>query len=59
MKNPVSAQSPSQTSIETSGKLQIPLVEKLKSIPEIFGVRLNEEPNYEVVKKDGDRKSVV
>ena len=34
-------------------KLHIPLTERLKSIPEIFGIRLNEEAHYEVVKKDG------
>lgn len=35
-------------------KLNIPLKERLKSIPEIFGIRLNEEPHYELIKKDGD-----
>lgn len=34
-------------------QLHIPLTEKLKSIPEIFGVRLNEEPDYEVLHKEG------
>lgn len=35
-------------------KPQIPLKEKLKSIPEIFGIRLNEEPDYKVISTDGD-----
>lgn len=35
-------------------ELHIPMSEKLKSIPEIFGIRVNEEPAYEVLKKDGD-----
>jgi len=35
-------------------KLSIPLKERLKSIPEAFGIRLNEEPSYEVVMTDGD-----
>lgn len=34
--------------------IQIPFKEKLKSIPEVFGIRLNEEPAYELLKKDGD-----
>ncbi len=33
-------------------KLNIPLFEKLKSIPETIGIRLNEEPFYQVVAKD-------
>lgn len=33
--------------------LHIPLTEILKSIPEIFGVRLNEEPKYKVAEKHG------
>lgn len=36
-----------------SNKLHIPLSEKIKSIPEVFGIRVNEEPAYEVIKKDG------
>ncbi len=36
-----------------SSSLHIPLMEKLKSIPEVFGIRLNEEPRYEVLKKEG------
>ena len=35
-----------------SEKLHIPLAEKIKSIPEIFGIRVNEEPHFEVIKKD-------
>lgn len=35
-------------------ELQVHLKEKLKSIPETFGIRLNEEPIYTVLKKDGD-----
>lgn len=35
-------------------ELNIPLKERLKSIPELFGIRVNEEPHYEVIKKDGD-----
>lgn len=34
--------------------LHIPLKEKFKSIPETFGIRVNEEPIYKVLKKDGD-----
>lgn len=30
----------------------IPLMEMLKSIPEVFGIRVNEEPSYEVLRKD-------
>lgn len=33
--------------------IQIPFTEKLKSIPEVFGIRLNEEPEFEVIKRDG------
>lgn len=36
-----------------SQKPQIPLMEKIKSIPEVVGIRVNEEPEYEVIKKDG------
>jgi hypothetical protein len=32
----------------------IPLKEKLKSIPEVFGIRVNEEPDYKVLSADGD-----
>lgn len=34
--------------------LEIPLTERLKSIPEVFGIRLNEEPVYDVLRTDGD-----
>lgn len=34
-------------------ELFIPLTERLKTIPEIFGIRVNEEPEYKVVKNDG------
>lgn len=37
-----------------SPELHIPLKEKLKSIPETFGIRINEEPIYNVLKKDGE-----
>lgn len=39
---------------EESQKLHVPLKEKLKSIPEMFGIRVNEEPIYKVLKTDGD-----
>lgn len=35
-------------------ELNVPLKEKLKSIPEVFGIRVNEEPSYKVLKTDGD-----
>ncbi len=34
--------------------IHIPIKEKLKSIPEMLGIRLHEEPRYETVEKDGD-----
>ncbi|MEA9357316.1 heme-binding protein [Bacteriovorax sp. PP10] len=37
-----------------SEKLHPPIKEKFKSIPETFGIRVNEEPIYNVLKKDGD-----
>jgi hypothetical protein len=40
--------------IPTQSLLSIPFTEKLKSIPEFFGLRVNEEPHYGVVKKEGD-----
>ena len=40
--------------VAESQKLNIPLKEKLKSIPELFGIRVNEEPHYKVLKTDGD-----
>lgn len=39
--------------MKEQSELHIPLTEKLKSIPEVFGIRFNEEPPYEVLKKDG------
>ena len=39
---------------QPSETLQIPLTEKLKSIPEIFGIRFNEEPEYDLLSEDGD-----
>ena len=33
--------------------LHIPLKERLKSIPEAFGIRVNEEPEYDIIKQDG------
>lgn len=44
-------------SVKASGhekEMHLPLTEKLKSIPEAFGIRVNEEPPYEVIKSDGD-----
>lgn len=35
-------------------ELHIPLIERLKFIPEIFGLRINEEPEYKVLKTDGN-----
>ena len=32
----------------------IPVTEMLKTIPEFFGIRVNEEPGYELVEKNGD-----
>lgn len=39
---------------EKEHELHVTLKEKIKSIPETFGIRLNEEPIYTVLKKDGD-----
>lgn len=39
--------------MKEQSELHIPLTKKLKSIPEVFGIRFNEEPPYEVLKKDG------
>ena len=36
-----------------SEKIDIPLVERLKGIPGLFGIRLVEEARYEVLKTDG------
>lgn len=38
---------------ESQNQLHIPFFEKLKSIPEVFGIRFNEEPKYDVLKKEG------
>jgi SOUL heme-binding protein len=35
-----------------ANELHIPLKEKIKSIPEAFGIRVNEEPEYKVLRKD-------
>lgn len=35
-------------------KPKIPLTEKLKTIPDVFGIRLNEQPDYEVLVTEGD-----
>ncbi len=35
-------------------KPKIPLTEKLKTIPDVLGIRLNEQPDYDVLVKDGD-----
>lgn len=35
-------------------KPKIPLVEKLKTIPDMLGIRLNEQPHYDVLSKEGD-----
>ncbi len=37
----------------TGNDLSLPKTEVLKSIPEFFGIRLNEEPDYQVVLRDG------
>lgn len=42
-----------KTEIEPQ-KSNIPLTERLKSIPEMFGIRVNEEPKYKVLKTDGN-----
>lgn len=39
--------------IETK-QLHIPLKEQMKSIPEFFGIRVNEGPIYKVLKTDGE-----
>lgn len=36
-----------------SHEIFIPLTERLKAIPEVFGIRVNEEPHYHVLKHDG------
>ena len=39
---------------EENSTLSIPLSEKLKGIPGIFGIRLGEAPHYDVLSYDGD-----
>lgn len=39
-----------------SQKIHIPLMERIKSIPEVFGIRVNEEPEYEILGQDGDKQ---
>lgn len=34
-------------------KVEVPLLDRLKGIPGAFGIRLGEEPGYEVLKEDG------
>ena len=36
----------------TGKPISLPLTEWLKTVPEIFGIRLNEQPTYEVVERD-------
>jgi len=38
----------------TGGKISVPLTEYLKSIPEFVGIRVNEEPTYDVLERTGD-----
>jgi hypothetical protein len=38
----------------TGKPIKLPASEILKSLPEIFGVRLNEEPSYDVIESDGE-----
>ena len=44
----------STKSKEHEKELNVPVTEMLKSIPEALGIRVNEEPEYEVLKKDGE-----
>ena len=37
----------------TGKAISLPISEALKTVPEFFGVRLNEQPRYEVVERDG------
>lgn len=46
--------SPSQNSPESQTEPQIPFTEMLKSVPEFFGIRMNEEPAYEVLETSDD-----
>lgn len=38
----------------TGEKIRLPLTEYLKSIPEMIGIRVNEEPAYEVLEDEGN-----
>lgn len=38
----------------TGKNIHLPITELVKNIPEFFGIRLHEEPKYEVISKDGD-----
>lgn len=38
----------------TDSKPSVPFSEWLKSIPGVFGIRLEEEPHYDILEKDGD-----
>ncbi len=40
----------------TGRSIKLPAAEVLKSLPEIFGIRLNEEPSYDVIESDGNIK---
>ena len=40
--------------VKSSDKVSIPFAEKLKGIPGAFGIRLGEEPQYEVIGEFGD-----
>lgn len=42
--------------VEENSSLNIPLSEKLKSIPGIFGIRLGESPLYSVMLSEGDKE---
>ncbi len=35
-------------------KLEVPLIDRLKGIPGVFGIRLSEEAGYETLKEDGN-----
>ncbi len=37
-------------------KIEIPLSEKMKSVPGFFGIRLDEEPPFEVLNHEGDKE---
>ncbi len=40
----------------TTTKLEVPLVERLKSIPSFFGIRLEPQPHYKVLKHEGHKE---